>query len=98
MGFTVIIGGLDEQNGGTRRPPSRSGARQSLSRSDVEAEAARRVRESGYDQCRARYLVTGEPIPKALQYLKIQIAWVADTLARLDPIPADYADDKYWPR
>jgi hypothetical protein len=89
MGFRVISGGLDEGNGGSWR---------SLSKSDVQAEAARRIRESGYERCRARHLVTGEPIPKALQYLRIQIAWVADTLAGLDPIPADYADDKYWPR
>lgn len=88
MGLRVISGGLDEGYCGGRRP---------LSGLDVQAEAARRIRRSGYEQCRARNLVTGEPIPRALQYLKIQIAWVADTLAGLDPIPADYADDKYWP-
>ena len=87
MGFRVISGGLDESSGS-----------RALTKSDVLAEAARRIRECGYERCRARHLVTGEPIPKALQYLKIQIAWVADTLAGLDPIPADYADDKYWPR
>lgn len=89
MGFRVITGGLDERFGGEARP---------LCKADVLAEAARRIRESGYERSRARSLVTGEPIPKALQYLKIQIAWVSDTLAGLEPIPADYADDKYWPR
>jgi hypothetical protein len=44
-----------------------------------------------------RHLATGTPVPKALQYLKLQIGWVAETLAGLDPIPGDYADDKYWP-
>jgi hypothetical protein len=89
MRFRVIDGGLTERRATPDRP---------LSRSDVQAEAARRIKASGYERCRVRNLVTGEPIPRALQYLKIQITWVADTLAGLDPIPGDYADDKYWPR
>lgn len=76
-----------------------SGKKQNaLSRTDVAAEATRRIKASGYERCRIKQLATGEPIPRALQYLKIQIDWVADTLAGLDPIPADFADDKYWPR
>jgi hypothetical protein len=88
MHFTVIEGGLTKRQAAEERP---------LCKGDVQAEAARRIRASGYERCRVRHLATGEPIPKALQYLKIQIAWVADTLAGLDPIPDDYADDKYWP-
>jgi len=88
MYLRVIEGGLSESEAKADRP---------LSKSDVTAEAMRRIKASGYDRHHARYLVTGEPIPKRLQYLKIQIAWVADTLAGLDPIPPDYADDKYWP-
>jgi hypothetical protein len=88
MHLTVIEGGLTERRATAARP---------FSKGDVAAEAARRIKASGYDRCRARYLATGEPIPKALQYLKIQIVWVADTLAGLEPIPDDYADDKYWP-
>lgn len=88
MYLRVIDGGLADRGTAADHP---------LSKSHVQAEAMRRIRMSGYDRHHARYLVTGEPIPKRLQYLKIQIAWVADTLAGLDPIPADYADDKYWP-
>jgi hypothetical protein len=88
MYLRVIEGGLTETSDTTTR---------SLSKSDVMAEAMRRIKTSGYDRYHARYLVTGEAIPKRLQYLKIQIAWVADTLSGLDPIPADYAEDKYWP-
>lgn len=88
MHLRVIEGGLRED--GARAPVS-------ISARHVEAEAARRIKVSGYDNCRVRHLATGAPIPKALQYLKLQINWVADTLAGLDPIPADYADDKYWP-
>jgi hypothetical protein len=88
MFLRVIDGGLSDGEARAEHP---------LSKNDVQAEAMRRIKASGYDRYHARYLVTGEPIPKRLQYLKIQIAWVADTLAGLDPIPADYADDKYWP-
>jgi hypothetical protein len=87
MRFRIIEGGLSERHTAGRP----------LSKTDVAAEAARRIKAVGYDRCHVRHLATGEPIPKALQYLKIQIAWVADTLAGLDPIPDDYADDKYWP-
>jgi len=88
MFLRVIDGGLAESATKDERP---------LSKTDVLAEAMRRIKASGYERYHTRYLVTGEPIPKRLQYLKIQMAWVADTLAALDPIPADYAEDKYWP-
>lgn len=63
----------------------------------VHAEAERRLRLAGYGRWHMRHLATGVAIPKPLQYLKLQIGWVAETLAGLDPIPSDYADDKYWP-
>ncbi|MDB5526817.1 MAG: hypothetical protein JWM58_4580 [Rhizobium sp.] len=63
----------------------------------VLMEAERRLRRAGYNRWHMRHLATGMAIPKPLQYLKLQIGWVAETLAGLDPIPADYADDKYWP-
>ena len=88
MYLRVIEGGMPAGETKAVSAPSVSG---------VHAEAARRLRAAGYHRSHMRQLATGQPIPKALQYLKLQIGWVADTLAGLDPIPPDYADDKYWP-
>jgi hypothetical protein len=86
MHLRVIEGGRNQE--ARRRGPVRA---------DVEAEAARRGKTAGYERMRARHLTTGEPIPKPLQHLKIQMDWVVEALSGIDPIPADYADDKYWP-
>jgi hypothetical protein len=88
MYLRIIDGGLQSAEVNTTSP---------LSAHHVHAEAARRLRAAGYNRSHMRQLATGEPIPKPLQYLKLQIGWVAETLAGLDPIPADYAHDKYWP-
>lgn len=63
----------------------------------VQAEAARRLRASGYPQAHTRQLATGAPISAALRYLKSQIDFVADTLGRLDALPEDFREDRYWP-
>jgi hypothetical protein len=86
MHLRVIQGGRQEAR--QRRP---------LCRQDIEAEAARRNSASGYDRAHARMLAIGEPIPKPLLYLKIQIAWVVDALSGLEHVPDDFADDRYWP-
>lgn len=91
MRFTVIEGGRS-----TDTPDKQF--RQSLSARDVEIEARRRLKEAGFERSHVRYQVTGEPVPRALQYLRLQINWVAETLASIDPIPADFTDDKYWPK
>ncbi|WEX76055.1 hypothetical protein PYH37_004322 [Sinorhizobium numidicum] len=63
----------------------------------IRAEAARRIEASGYHQWRARSLATGVPIPGPIRYLKLQIDFVAEKLERLNPLPADFTEDKYWP-
>jgi NAD(P)H-hydrate repair Nnr-like enzyme with NAD(P)H-hydrate epimerase domain len=65
--------------------------------SDVMAEAARRIEASGYEDWRVREFVTGASMPSALKYLRMQIEFVAEALLRLDPIPADFRSDTYWP-
>lgn len=87
MHLTVIQGGLAIKDGKPRP----------FAKTDVEAEVARRVRALGYERYKARYAATGMPIPRAVEYLKIQISWVGETLAALHPIPEDFADDRYWP-
>lgn len=63
----------------------------------VRQEAARRLRQAGYMQAHARSLATGQALPKPLHYYKMQVDFVAGTLAAIDPVPADFASDKYWP-
>ncbi|AJC81292.1 hypothetical protein IE4803_CH04153 [Rhizobium etli bv. phaseoli str. IE4803] len=93
MKFKVIEGGLGqaaltnwriEEDG---RP----------NRDDVRREAVRRLNDSGYHPSRIREFVTGAPMPAALQYLSMQIDFAAEALSRLDPIPADFRSDGYWP-
>ena len=66
-------------------------------RDDVRREAIRRLNESGYHPSRIRASATGAPIPAALRYLSMQIDFAAEALSRLDPIPADFRSDGYWP-
>ncbi|THK37127.1 hypothetical protein EHS39_14950 [Ensifer sp. MPMI2T] len=63
----------------------------------IRAEAERRIRATGYEQWRVRSLATGSPIPRSIQYLKMQIEFVAVKLEQLNPVPGDFTDDKYWP-
>ena len=92
MRFQVIDGGLAGIHGHNGRTAPRG-----LSPADVEAEAKRRLIAAGYERCRVKHQVTGEAIPRALQHFRLQVNWVAETLASLEPIPADYTHDKYWP-
>ena len=64
---------------------------------DVHAEAMRRIGMAGYDTWRIRKFATGAAMPKALRYLQMQIAFAAETLARLERIPDDFRSDVYWP-
>jgi hypothetical protein len=66
-------------------------------REDVKAEAARRVRQSGYEDWSIRQFVTGTAMPVALRYLQMQISFVAEALSRLERIPDDFRSDTYWP-
>lgn len=67
-------------------------------RADIEAEARRRKAALQLDEWRMREYVTGRAVPEHIRELVIQIDYAAQALARLAPIPADYADDLYWPR
>ncbi|MFD2343003.1 hypothetical protein GHK62_16095 [Sinorhizobium terangae] len=63
----------------------------------IRAEADRRIKATGYEQWRVRSLATGSPIPKSIQFSKMQIEFVAEKLEQLNPIPGDFTDDRYWP-
>ena len=63
----------------------------------VLREAARRIREGGYDEAAVRAFMHGEAIPVAQHYRRLQIEYAADALIRLQPIPADFRLDRYWP-
>ena len=64
---------------------------------DVEAEAARRLRQGKVNEWRTREFVTGHPMPPDIKYLELQIDFAARAICKLSPIPADFADDLYWP-
>ena len=64
---------------------------------DVRREADRRLRRLDYDRWRNRELATGLPMPRDVRYLAMQIEFVAQKLAALPAIPADYRADVYWP-
>ena len=89
MCLRVIDGGL--------RVVGADMTKSSSARRQVQAEAARRLKASGYERHHIKHLVTGEPVPSEMRYLKMQIAWVAEKLEALDPIPSDFTDDSYWP-
>jgi len=36
-------------------------------------------------------------MPPVFQYFAMQIDFAADAISRLDPIPADFRSDLYWP-
>lgn len=84
MMFRVIDGGKVKEAVPADRPT-------------IRAEAERRIKATGYEQWRVRSLATGSPIPSSIQYLKMQIEFVASKLEELNPMPGDFTDDKYWP-
>ena len=64
----------------------------------VHAEARRRFRALKLDEWRVREFVTGTPMPANIRHQSLQIEFAAQAISRLSPIPADFADDIYWPR
>ncbi|WP_137155464.1 hypothetical protein [Rhizobium sp. FKL33] len=84
MNFRIIQGGLESR---PQRSPSRT----------IEDEARRRIASLGYDAYRIRKLATDEPIPKAIDRVRMQIEFVAQTLSALAAPPEDFTDDAYWP-
>lgn len=88
MKLRVIEGGRATDDGKAARPEETA----------VLAEAARRLREVGYESARTRRLLTGQPVPREMQYLQLQIEFAAAALAALSSLPADFRDDRYWPQ
>ena len=70
----------------------------SMAAEDVEREACRRKALLHLDQWQLREYVTDRPVPDHIIQLCREIDLAALALARLAPIPADFADDLYWPR
>ncbi|WP_152046976.1 hypothetical protein [Aureimonas psammosilenae] len=66
-------------------------------RHPLDAEAARRLRRSGYEEWAAREKATGVPMPASMRYLKMQIEFAAERLKLLDPLPEDFRADIFWP-
>ena len=64
---------------------------------DIRREAARRKELADYSRLHTRFLATGVGIPTDIQHHVLQIDYVALALARLEPIPKDFRDDRYWP-
>jgi hypothetical protein len=94
MNLRVIEGGLSMAAGAGARPDENP----QPDKDDVAREATRRLGESGYHLSRLKEFAIGVAIPLELRYLKIQIDFAAAALSRLDPIPADFRSDGYWPR
>ncbi|MQY49429.1 hypothetical protein GAO09_25670 [Rhizobiales bacterium RZME27] len=91
MKLTVIEGG--RKNRGSDET-TRSAA---PTAQDVRKEAERRINASGYDAWRVRELATGAPMPVEIRYLRMQIEYAAQAIARFVKIPTDFTSDNYWP-
>ncbi len=92
MKFRVIEGGLSSAGERDRQASGRGPERE-----DIRREAARRLSASGYHRSRIME-AAGVPMPPAFQYFAMQIGFAADAICRLDPIPADFRSDLYWPK
>lgn len=64
----------------------------------VFQEARRRKALLHLDEWQLRQYVTDRPMPEHIVQMCRQIDLAAAALARLSPIPDDFADDLYWPR
>lgn len=94
MRFAVINGTREW----TETLPQRALPQHTIDVEDVQAEARRRLRKLKVEEWRVREFVTGAPMPDNVRHLAMQIEFASQAIARLSPIPADFADDLYWPR
>ena len=94
MRFAVISGSREWTEPAHRE----AAATRSIEVHDVQAEARRRLTTIKLEEWRVREFVTGVPMPDTVRHLALQIEFAAQAIGRLSPIPADYADDVYWPR
>lgn len=93
MRFAVITGSREW----TEASPERVTTQHVIEIEDVQLEARRRLKSLRIEEWRVREFVTGTPIPDHIRHLALQIEFAAQAIGRLSPIPADYADDVYWP-
>ncbi len=93
MKLRVIEGGLGAAAEEDMRPEDG----RAPTAEDVRREATRRLGESGYHLSRVREFASGVQMPQTLRHLRLQLDFTAETLSRLDPIPADFRSDGYWP-
>ena len=91
MAFRVIEGGL-AANGWVNGDNAAQ-----VDVAQVRREGARRLRDSGFDRLEARRRITGIAVPRSVDHFRMQIEFVVGALSRLDPIPADFRNDCYWP-
>lgn len=89
--LTVIEGGAGQRGHTQTVPLCRP------TKDDVRKEAERRIHACGYDDWRVRELATGAPMPIEVRYLRMQIEYAAQAIARFVKIPADFTSDNYWP-
>jgi hypothetical protein len=75
-----------------------SGSAYTVDAVEVENEARRRKGLLRLDEWQLRQFVTDRPVPEHITQMCQQIDLAAAALARLSPIPDDFADDLYWPR
>ena len=92
--FAVISGSREW----TEAAPERVIPQRAVDVEDVQYEARRRLKSLKIEEWRVREFVTGAPVPDNIRHLAMQIEYAAQAIGRLSPIPADYADDVYWPR
>jgi hypothetical protein len=65
---------------------------------EVEQEARRRKRGLALDEWQLREYVSGTPLPERVVQLCREIDLASAALSRMNPIPANFAEDVYWPR
>lgn len=93
MRFAVVTGSREW----TEASSEQVAPRRPIEVEDVQREARRRLKSLKLEEWRAREFITGVPIPDHIRHLALQIEFAAEAIGRLSPIPADYADDVYWP-
>jgi hypothetical protein len=92
----AVIDGSREWNEPQLRSPAPVPERARVE--DVHQEARRRLKDIRLDEWRTREFITGRPMPDHVRHMALQIEFAAKAIERLMPIPADYANDVYWPR
>jgi hypothetical protein len=93
MKFTVIEGGLSLIEATRALVEGKAGP----TPAEVRAEGARRIKALGSEEVRTREFATGRTMPTQSRYLEMQIEFVVEAMCRMDRIPADFRDNRYWP-